>query len=676
MYIREFGLLLKNMMNAAGGGMENNMDMKMRLVQIQNGISAVPEYELIVEFPADSEFSAEFLKNIRENKAWKSIEDYISQNAKDLKIRTIKILSAGVILAAIPFASSAVVVEAAKNQKYNITYVYSGTESQQIEDVKKAQKALDTVAPSYFDINSDGSLKVNTISTAFVKAMHDMNIKVVPFLSNHWDRTAGQLALKDPEGLAAKLADLIQKNNLDGINVDLENLTEKDRDAQTALVTALRKKIPSNKEVSVAVAANPNNWQTGWHGSYDYSKLAANSDYLMMMTYDEHWEGSDPGPVASIQFVENSIKYALSKTSKNKIVVGLPFYGRIWSNDGTIKGKGITLNQIESMISDYKATVTYDTVSQSPKAVFTIKSGDKTHTVGGRILAAGTYTVWYENEKSLAAKSDLIYKYDVLGIGSWALGQATDKIKGEMLTWVGGANQTTPPAANQSVSPQTGYVTASALNVRKNAGTNAAITTTISKGQSVTLLSSVVNGWYQVKLSNGVTGYVSAQYITLTKPASQPSAQPSSPSQTSSQSSSSQTGKVTASVLNVRKSAGTNAAVITKIAKGQSVTLLSSAVNGWYQVRLANGTVGYVSAQYITMTSSSSQPSSQTLSRTGKVTASVLNVRQSAGTNGKIISTLKKGQSVTLLSNAVNGWYQVKLTNGAVGYVSAQYIKV
>ena len=674
------------------------MDPKMRLVPIQStGLSAAAEYELIVEFPQDAEFSLEFLKNIKETKTWQSIESFVSDNAKDIKIKTIKILAAGAILAIIPFAA-AQTVEAAKNEKYNMTYVYGGTVTDQIESVKAAQNALDTVSPSYFDINSDGSLKVNTISTTFVNAMHDMNIKVVPFLSNHWDRTGGQLALKDPEGLAAKLAAQIQSNNLDGINVDIENVTEKERDAYTALVAALRKKIPANKEVSVAVAANPNNWQTGWHGSYDYNKLAANSDYLMIMTYDEHWEGGDPGPVASIQFVENSIKYALSQTSKDKVVIGLPFFGRIWSNDGTVKGSGLTLKQIDSMIKDYNATVTYDTASQSPKAVFTVKPGDKAYTVGGKTLAPGTYTVWYENEKSLNVKTDLTYKYDILGIGSWALGQATDTIKGDMITWVGGVNKTNP-----SASTQTGYVTATSLNVRKSASTDAAILTAIPNGQAVTLVGSPVNGWYQVTLSNGTTGYVSAQYITLTKPGTSntgtsntatnttPSnttsnTAPNTPSNTAPNNASNttannapQTGYVTASSLNVRKSASTSAAVLTAIPKGQAVTLMSSAVNGWYQVKLSNGTTGYVSAQYITLTKPSAATTtaaSSTSTKTGKVTATTLNVRQTASTSGKIISTLKNGQSVTLVGNAVNGWYQVKLANGTTGYVSAQYIKV
>ena len=137
-------------------------------------------------------------------------------------------------------------------------------------------------------------------------------------LSNHWNRASGEAALANPEKLAQSIADAIIANNLDGVNVDIENVTHTHRSAYTELVRLLRQKLPAEKEVSVAVAANPNGWTTGWHGSYDYAELAKYADYLMVMAYDESWEGSSAGPVASYSFVKRSIEYALEHTTANK----------------------------------------------------------------------------------------------------------------------------------------------------------------------------------------------------------------------------------------------------------------------------------------------------------------------------------------------------------------------
>lgn len=123
-------------------------------------------------------------------------------------------------------------------------------------------------------------------------------------------------------------------------------------------------------------------------GSYDYSALAEYADHLLIMAYDEHYEGSEAGPVASINFVENSIKYALSKTAPDKIVVGVPFYGRVWSlDDNRIVGKGASTKTIQEIIQNCDATVTYDEASQSAKVEFTITESSGQYTVGGDFCA-------------------------------------------------------------------------------------------------------------------------------------------------------------------------------------------------------------------------------------------------------------------------------------------------
>lgn len=319
-------------------------------------------------------------------------------------------------------------------------YLYRGNDIQQIEYVNQTNNALDTVSPSYFNIREDGSLKLNYLSSYFIKSMHDRGIKVVPFLSNHWNRTAGINALQNVESLSTQIADYIEEYNLDGVNVDIENVTHEQRDQYTEFVRLLREKVPAHKEISVAVAANPNNWQVGWHGSYDYSALAEYADHLLIMAYDEHYEGSEAGPVASINFVENSIKYALSKTAPDKIVVGVPFYGRVWSlDDNRIVGKGASTKTIQEIIQNCDATVTYDEASQSAKVEFTITESSGQYTVGGDfVLQPGRYVAWFETDQSYQEKLNLIEKYNLKGAGAWSLGQEDISIWDHYEDWVNG----------------------------------------------------------------------------------------------------------------------------------------------------------------------------------------------------------------------------------------------
>jgi hypothetical protein len=268
--------------------------------------------------------------------------------------------------------------------------------------------------------------------------MHSRGIKVVPYLSNDWDRTSGRLAISKRHKLTNEIIEIIEKYNLDGINIDIEDLTEKDRDRYVEFVKMLRRRLPDDKTVAVAVAANPRGITTGWHGSYDYEELGKYSDYLMVMAYDEHYGGGAPGPVASIDFVENSIKYALKKVPKEKIVLGIPFYGRMWRSGGGMSGQGISLRFAEGLIAKYGGSVSFSSKYLSPKAIITIKSEHEKPIINGSKMRPGTYTIWYENERSLKHKLSLVKKYGLKGAGSWSLGQETSSVWNYYSLWLNG----------------------------------------------------------------------------------------------------------------------------------------------------------------------------------------------------------------------------------------------
>lgn len=665
-------------------------------------------YDLIISVDRyHAEFGLDILSNLKAKKPYQDLSRFIREKSKDIRIKSVKLLVAGVMVASVPFGMF-FPAEAA-GSKFNMTYLYGGSVSQQIEQVKKVG-SFNTVSPSYFDIDSAGKLVLNNVSTQLIEEMHSMGVKVVPMLSNHWDRRGGQLALKDPEGLASQIAGYVEQYNLDGVNVDIENVTHNERDAYTRLVARLRELIPQDKEVSVAVAANPNGWNTGWHGSYDYEALGKHADYLMIMAYDEHWQGSEAGPVASIGFVDRSIQYALERVPAEKIVVGVPFFGRIWSQDGAFNGNGVGINTVENIVRDFNAKVTYDETTQSPKAEFTVREGDKTITINGKRLTPGNYTIWYEDERSLEEKTELVHKYDLKGLGSWALGQATDNVLGNLSSWLEYSDEevegdtvlfgrvtatslrvreepTTdsavidgfqqgdivtivgtqsgwyqvrladgrlgfvsalyieiqPPAA---VETRTGYITGDRVRVRESATTESTILEHVNRGDTVTVHGEEQNGWFHVELAGGVKGYVSGDYVSFTEPVV------------------TRTGYITGDRVRVRESATTESAILEHVNRGDAVTVYGEAENGWFHVESTSGVKGYVSADYMTFT------------QTGQVTATSLRVRQSATTDSKTLGYLKQGQTVTILEDTGTGWYRVELPDGLTGYVSADYVVV
>lgn len=331
------------------------------------------------------------------------------------------------------------IVESNAADRFNMSYIYFGNTNAYYQHVESTQNTLDEISPNYFNLKDDGSLDLTlAVDTRFIQQMHDKKIKVVPFLSNHWDRAKGIKALENREQLAQQLADAVVWYNLDGVNVDIENVTEAERDMYTHFVKLLRDKLPQGKTLAVAVAPNPYKLTKGWQGSYDYAGLAEHSDYLMIMAYDESYTGGPAGPVASYSFVEATIRQALTLVPKEKLVLGIPFYGRYWKNGAAKGGYGLSNTDVVRLVSNYNGKVYFDTVKKSPYAVITINPWDNKPYVLGTPLEAGTYTIWFENETSIKYKLELVNKYDLKGTGSWSLGQETSDTWNYYGMWLNG----------------------------------------------------------------------------------------------------------------------------------------------------------------------------------------------------------------------------------------------
>ncbi|GHV25223.1 hypothetical protein FACS189465_3050 [Clostridia bacterium] len=309
----------------------------------------------------------------------------------------------------------------------SLTYLYGNKSEHYLDLLSKTQNSIKTVCPDFFELSNAGNLLLassDKLNSKFIEVVHGQGAKITPFISNHWDRTLGQITLDNRENLSNQIVQAINQYNLDGVNVDIENVNELYRDQYTDFVRLLRQRLPSDKIVSVAVAANPQGWTTGWHGSYDYKALSEYA-YLMIMAYDESYQGGPEGPISSSQFFNKSIQYALSQgVPKDKITAGIPFFGRYWKVGDAIGGLGFAAVDVENLLKNYSSTSRFDDTTKSAYAEVTIKPGQTEPTIwGGRKLTAGIYHIWYDSPESTQYKLNVINGYDIKGAGSWSLGQ-------------------------------------------------------------------------------------------------------------------------------------------------------------------------------------------------------------------------------------------------------------
>ncbi|WP_417087188.1 SH3 domain-containing protein [Hominenteromicrobium sp.] len=210
------------------------------------------------------------------------------------------------------------------------------------------------------------------------------------------------------------------------------------------------------------------------------------------------------------------------------------------------------------------------------------------------------------------------------------------------------------------------------VNFRSGPGTNYNSKGVIALGTTVTVTDTSNAQWYAVRLSNGSTGYIFAQYLKLNSS--------SSATATPAPSGSEQSAKTT-EYVNFRSGPGTNYSSKGVIASGTTVTVTDTSNSEWYAVRLANGSTGYIFAQYlkVTGTSSATPTPTQAPSNDGTVQAKLtadVNLRRGAGTNYGVIKVIGTGTTVTVTNASNSQWYKVKLSDGTEGYLFSEYLKV
>ncbi len=173
-------------------------------------------------------------------------------------------------------------------------------------------------------------------------------------------------------------------------------------------------------EISVDVFAN-----TIIKGDEQKLKALLNKiDYLVVMAYDFHRPGVDfAGPVAPIgsRVGERNIREVLEKIisvnlDKNKIIMAYPLYGYEWETytkdfESQIKRGWYQMSswkRTKELIKEKNLETKWDDLSMSPWLVF--EENKKIH------------QIYFENEKSLKAKIDLVKQNKLKGWGFWALG--------------------------------------------------------------------------------------------------------------------------------------------------------------------------------------------------------------------------------------------------------------
>ncbi len=218
-------------------------------------------------------------------------------------------------------------------------YDNSWTAANYLPDLEENASKLNTIFPTWFSVNpkKPSEIVVNIDSAGFA-IMKRNQLKIIPILTNvnpdkkpkrDFDGSILHVMLNDVSirtKFINNLADTVLKYGLQGINIDFEEITESTSEPLNNFQKQLYETFHA-KGLLVTQDVIPNN------DAYDYEKLNAYNDYIVLMAYDEHAEASEPGPISGQKWVEEMMDLAASKINPNKIIMGLADYGYDWSFD-------------------------------------------------------------------------------------------------------------------------------------------------------------------------------------------------------------------------------------------------------------------------------------------------------------------------------------------------------
>jgi spore germination protein YaaH len=161
-----------------------------------------------------------------------------------------------------------------------------------------------------------------------------------------------------------------------------------------------------------------------WSSFYERDKLAGIVDYLIIMAYDEH-PGSSPvaGSVSSLPWVETNLQNLLKEVPKEKLILGVPLYTRLWKvqikEDGTteVSSESMSMAKAKEWLAEKGIQPVYDEASGQNYAEYHAEEENS------------TYKVWIEDELSLTKRANLTTNYQLAGMASWS------RVFGDQTAW-------------------------------------------------------------------------------------------------------------------------------------------------------------------------------------------------------------------------------------------------
>ena len=197
-----------------------------------------------------------------------------------------------------------------------------------------------------------------------------------------------------------------------GVDLDFERIPAADRERYPSFLQHLSDAVaPDGYKVRAAVAAkNSDNASSRWVEGLDYAAIGKAVSAVLLMTYDYGYASGPAQAVAPLPQVRETLRYAVTRIPREKILLGIPNYGYNWPlpyEAGKTRARSVTNEEAIDLARTAGVAIQYDEQAQAPWFRYTEDGTQR--------------EVWFEDARSLRAKLRLAVQFGLRGVGFWNL---------------------------------------------------------------------------------------------------------------------------------------------------------------------------------------------------------------------------------------------------------------
>lgn len=275
--------------------------------------------------------------------------------------------------------------------------------------------SVNVISPTWFRFDAENLRLSSVASRPYVDWAHASGAQVWPLVFDISQPIARAILMnyQARRNVIAQLVEYVQHYNLDGINIDIEHLFAAEEGPYK--IQFLRELAIPMRELGVVLSADVK-VPMDWSRFYRRYLIGLTVDFVVLMAYDEHWATSPvSGPVASLGWVNRGVINMLQEVPASQLVLGLPFYNRIWREDqlaGTTTSRAWGMDATRNWFEERDVYWQWDATVGS-------YYGNVTVMEDGRAI---THRVWRECESSITAKMQIFVTHGLAGVAGWQRG--------------------------------------------------------------------------------------------------------------------------------------------------------------------------------------------------------------------------------------------------------------